>query len=73
LENRNYPFDGFSMLVTAVYYAVCCKIAGHAKDSELSKKGLIMNILVTGAAGYIGGKLVKILCRKDWVGTHESR
>lgn len=26
-----------------------------------------MNILVTGASGYIGGKLVKALCRKKWV------
>ncbi len=28
-----------------------------------------MNILVTGAAGYIGGKLVKNLCKKEWVDT----
>jgi len=28
-----------------------------------------MNILVTGAAGYIGGKIVKSLCKKDWVDT----
>ena len=28
-----------------------------------------MNILVTGASGYIGGKLVKTLCRKKWVNT----
>ena len=28
-----------------------------------------MNILVTGAAGYIGGKMVKALCGKDWVDT----
>lgn len=26
-----------------------------------------MNILVTGAGGYIGGKLVKALCRQEWV------
>lgn len=26
-----------------------------------------MNILITGAAGYIGGKLVAVLCEKDWV------
>lgn len=28
-----------------------------------------MNILVTGAAGYIGGRMVEILCQKDWVKT----
>lgn len=28
-----------------------------------------MNILVTGAAGYIGGRMVEILCQKDWVET----
>jgi len=28
-----------------------------------------MNILVTGAAGYIGGKMVKTLCKKNWVDT----
>jgi len=28
-----------------------------------------MNILVTGAAGYIGGKMVKSLCKKSWVKT----
>jgi UDP-glucose 4-epimerase len=28
-----------------------------------------MNILVTGAAGYIGGKMVKSLCKKSWVNT----
>jgi len=28
-----------------------------------------MNILVTGAAGYIGGKMVKALCKKEWVDT----
>lgn len=26
-----------------------------------------MNILITGAAGYIGGKLVQELCEKEWV------
>ena len=26
-----------------------------------------MNILVTGAYGYIGGKMVKALCKRDWV------
>lgn len=26
-----------------------------------------MNILITGAAGYIGGKLVEHLCEQDWV------
>ncbi|MBA4367464.1 MAG: hypothetical protein C0403_07480 [Desulfobacterium sp.] len=26
-----------------------------------------MRILVTGAAGYIGGRMVKALCEKDWV------
>lgn len=29
----------------------------------------MMNILVTGAAGYIGGKMVKALCEKEWVKT----
>jgi UDP-glucose 4-epimerase len=28
-----------------------------------------VNILVTGAAGYIGGRMVEILCQKDWVET----
>ena len=28
-----------------------------------------MRILVTGAAGYIGSKLVEALCQKDWVET----
>ncbi len=28
-----------------------------------------MNILVTGAAGYIGGRMVEFLCQKDWVKT----
>ncbi len=28
-----------------------------------------MNILVTGAAGYIGGRLVEYLCEQDWVQT----
>ncbi|MDA8405119.1 MAG: NAD-dependent epimerase/dehydratase family protein [Desulfobacteraceae bacterium] len=28
-----------------------------------------MNVLVTGAAGYIGGKMVKSLCKKSWVDT----
>jgi nucleoside-diphosphate-sugar epimerase len=26
-----------------------------------------VNILVTGAAGYIGERMVEILCQKDWV------
>jgi UDP-glucose 4-epimerase len=30
---------------------------------------IIMNILVTGAAGYIGSVMVQRLCGKDWVGS----
>lgn len=26
-----------------------------------------MNILVTGAAGYIGARIVEVFCQKDWV------
>ena len=28
-----------------------------------------MNILVTGAAGYIGGRMVEILLKKNWAKT----